>query len=313
MKRKVAIQIDSIPSLDLKNDSSIILGLEAQLRGFEIWTYQPENLFVLNGEIFTKAQKTVFSSDKNKPPLLKNLKNKKLIDFDVILMRQDPPFNMHYITATYFLSQVKDKVLVVNNPDTVRNHPEKILPLQFKEFMPPTLMSNSLDEIKNFYRINNDIIIKPLYGNGGIGVELVRKNSKNLEEIVKKTLLEYDEAPLIAQAFIKEVFEGDKRIILIDGEVAGVLNRVPAAGDIRANMAAGASAYLSELSAADKKICKALKRFLKKNGILFAGIDVIAGRLTEINITSPTGIAAIKNLGGPDIEKIFWDCIEQKL
>ncbi len=312
--KKIAIQIDPLSSLNIKGDSSVALALEAQTRGFEIATYQPQNLFVREGEVYAKIQKTTFKENDENYAIMEAPENNRLAEFDCVLMRQDPPFDMHYITATYFLDLITDKTLVMNNPTAVRSHPEKILPLHYKHLMPRTLMSTLPHEIKSFReKIETPIILKPLYGNGGKGVVLIEKNNKNFDTIIETMLLAYGGTPIIAQEFIQDVAYGDKRIILIDGEPVAALNRIPAQGDIRANLGAGASGHLSELNADEIKICQTLEKILKKSGIFFAGIDVIAGRLTEINITSPTGIRQIKELGGADVAKIFWDKALEKL
>ncbi len=300
--------MDPPAAVDIGGDGSFALGLEAQKRGLELYTYHPRDLFVEESEVFCLAQKTFFRDEVGNHVDLAAPTREKLDGFDFILMRQDPPFNMEYITATYFLDLVKDRVKVINNPTAVRTHPEKILPLLFKDLMPKTLISTSLAEIERFrHTLRGGMILKPLYGNGGEGVVLVEKDNKNLVTLVEKMLPAYDGTPIIAQDFVERVVEGDKRIILLEGEAVAALNRVPAAGEVRANLGAGASAHLCSLTSADKKICEALAPVLRTAGILFAGIDVIDGLLTEVNITSPTGIRQIKALGGVDIAQLFWD------
>ena len=312
MTYRVAFQIDPISKLNIKGDTSFALALEAQARNYEIFTYQPPSLFAVEGKIYAHMQKTNFRDSEDAPASLAPPQPCALNEFDVILMRQDPPFNMNYITATYFLEIASQHAVVVNHPAAVRDAPEKILPVRFAHLMPPTMISASLDDISAFRAQHKDIVLKPLYGHGGRGVIRVKEHDGNYPASAEMMLEAYRQ-PIIAQQFLKEVQAGDKRIILIDGEPAAALNRVPAQGEIRANLIAGASAALAELSAEDKKICAALSDHLKKNGILFAGIDVIAGRLTEINITSPTGMRQIKALGGPDCASLFWDAVERKL
>lgn len=312
--KKVALQTDPVLSLNIEGDSTLALGLEAQLRGFELWSYQPKNLFVLEGEVFALAQKTFLRDEVGSHATLEPPQKIKLTSLDYILMRQDPPFNMDYITATYFLDLVKDKVMVINNPTWVRSSPEKILPLYFNDLQPKTLIATSLEEIKLFRdSLSGAMILKPLYGNGGKGIALIEKKDKNLEVLVETMTLAFEGAPLIAQEFIERVVEGDKRIILLNGNPVACLNRVPAKGDIRANLGAGASGHLDKLTAREEEICAALAPVLRAQGIYFAGIDVIAGLLTEINITSPTGMWQIKNLGGVDVAKLFWDGVGAQL
>ena len=242
---------------------------------------------------------------------LGDAKRVDLSSFDVILMRQDPPFDMAYISATHLLERIHPKTLVVNDPAHVRNAPEKMFVMEFPELMPPTLITRDLAEIKAFRAEHGDIVMKPLYGHGGGAVFRVTKDDLNFGSLYDMFAVTFRE-PWVVQKFLPAVKHGDKRIILVDGEYAGAVNRVPAPDDLRSNMVRGGSPKDTELTAREREICKRLGPELKKRGLIFTGIDVIDGNLTEINVTSPTGIRAIKNLGGPDIAALIWDCIEKK-
>ncbi|MBN9577692.1 MAG: glutathione synthase, partial [Alphaproteobacteria bacterium] len=231
---------------------------------------------------------------------------------DVVLMRQDPPFDMAYITATHLLERIHPKTLVVNDPFHVRNAPEKLFVTLFKDLMPPTLITSDRDEIKRFRDAHRDIIVKPLYGNGGAGVFRLKPEDENLGALLEMFTAFYRE-PVIVQRYVPEVRKGDKRIILVDGEFAGAINRVPAAGEARSNMHVGGKAEPTTLSAREMDICKALGPELRARGLLFTGIDVIGDYLTEVNVTSPTGIQEVKRFGGPDGAAMIWDAIERRL
>jgi glutathione synthase len=231
--------------------------------------------------------------------------------FDVILLRQDPPFDLAYITTTHLLERIHPKTLVVNDPAHVRNAPEKIFVLEFTDLMPPTLVTRDLDEIKAFRAQHGDIVMKPLYGNGGAAVFRLTKDDLNFGSLYDLFTVTFREQWMV-QKFLPEVKDGDKRIILVDGEFAGAVNRVPAADDLRSNMVRGGAAQATELTPRERAICARLGPALRERGLLFVGIDVIGGYLTEINVTSPTGIRAVKNLGGPDIAAMIWDKIEAK-
>jgi glutathione synthase len=252
------------------------------------------------------------SSNKTKFFSLKKIKKMNLNSMDVVLVRQDPPFNMNYITATYLLEKLSDKVLVINNPKHIRDYPEKLSMFDFDKIIPPTLVSGDLQEILQFNKKNKISIIKPLYGNGGEGIEKIDSNKARNKKLVNNLLKKY-KLPIIVQKFIKEISLGDRRIILIDGEYVGSVARIPAKNSIKANFHAGGSAKKTNLVFRDKKICSLLKPFLKKKGLFFVGIDTIGNYLTEINVTSPTGIQEINQLNNIKIEELFWDKIEKKL
>lgn len=309
MSLKVAIQMDAIESINIDSDTSFILGLEAQKRGYELYYYQPENLSLYDGLVVASLQKITLQRVKDNHFKSGKAKLTDLSTMDVVLMRQDPPYDMNYLTYTYFLDKIHPKTLVVNNPAEVRNCPEKLFVCDFKEFTPPTLISSDLAAIKAFKKQHGDIVVKPLYSFGGRDVY---KISNDLEERVGELLDKY-RTPLIAQKFLKEITQGDKRIILINGEVAGMINRIPQEGEIRSNLAQGGTGEKTTLTKREKEICAVLKPELKKRGLLLAGIDVIGGYLTEINVTSPTGLQVINRLYDVCLEAEFWDMVEGKL
>ncbi len=312
MTLNVAIQMDPIERIDIAGDSTFALALEAQSRGARLFYYGPRDLSLADGEVIAKAR----------PLLVRNIKGDhfslgedSVIDLsrlDVVLMRQDPPFDMAYITATHILERIHPKTFVLNNPAEVRNAPEKIFVTQFRDLMPPTLITSDRAEIDRFRAKYQDIIVKPLYGNGGAGVFRIRQDDENLGSLLEMFTAFYRE-PIIVQRYLPDVRKGDKRIILVDGEYAGAINRVPALGEARSNMHVGGRPEATELTAREKEICAALGPELKKRGLIFAGIDVIGDYLTEINVTSPTGIWEIRRFGGADIAALVWDAIERQL
>ena len=312
-KLKIALQMDPLEKLNLKGDTTFILGFEAIKRGFEVFFYTPSDLIYKNSCVYANAKildlefkdgKEIFSYGSKKVF--------ELSSFDVILMRQDPPFNMSYITATHILEKIGSKTLVLNDPFHVRNAPEKIFVTEFSHFMPNTLITRDLSEIRNFRKRNKNIIIKPLYGNGGEGVFFIKENDTNFNVIIEN-FLNSNQEQFILQSYIPEVKKGDKRIILIDGEVVGAINRIPARNENRSNMHVGGKPIKTSLSKNDKLICKTISPHLKNKGLFFVGIDVIGNYLTEINVTSPTGIREINRLNKTKIEKIFWDKVLTKL
>lgn len=311
MPLKVAVQMDPIERVNVAGDSTFALLLEAQARGHEISYYTPDRLAMTDGEVFATTQPLSVRDKAGDHFTLGAEKRVKLSTLDVILLRQDPPFDMNYITTTHLLERVHPKTLVVNDPAEVRNAPEKILVNDFHDLMPPTLITRDLAEIKAFRKEHGDVVMKPLYGKGGEAVFRVAARDMNFGSLYEIFAVTFREAWVI-QKFLPEVKEGDKRIILVDGEFAGAVNRVPAEDDLRSNMVRGGAAKGTEITAKEREICKRIGPELKRRGLLFTGIDVIGGWLTEINVTSPTGIRAIKNLGGPDIAKMIWDAIEQK-
>ena len=309
MNNKIAIQMDDIKTIDFDFDSSFIIGLEGQKRNYDLFYYHPDDLFIDQGEVKAKGFfLELFDQKINYFKFVSDKTEVNLEDFKFIFLRQDPPFNMHYITSTYILDCLPKNTIVVNNPTSVRNAAEKILPFQFKEFMPPTLISQSVDEIKNFFKIHQDIITKPLYGNGGEGIH--RSKDGFLEGIDINS--DYLEMPIMAQKYIPEISEGDRRIIFFDGDYVGSVARIPSKGSIKANFHAGGKAKKTGLVFRDQQIIEVLGKELKKMDLFFVGIDIIGNYLTEINVTSPTGIKQINNLNNIKLEEVFWDKLEAK-
>tara|TARA_B100001750_G_scaffold244362_1_gene261512 strand:+ start:91 stop:1026 length:936 start_codon:yes stop_codon:yes gene_type:complete len=308
---KIAIQMDPIEGIDIEKDSTFALGMEAQKRGFSIYYYNPECLIYKNNDLYAYAQAVSFNKDKNLFFDLSAKKEIKLSSMDVVLLRQDPPFNMNYITSTYFLERIHPKTLVVNNPFHVRNTLEKLSVLDFPDLIPETLITGNINEIRDFLNRFKDIIIKPLYGNGGFGIFRVKEGDKNFQSLVE--ILTLDQLPIVVQRFIPEIEDGDRRIILIDGEYAGSVSRVPQRNEIRANFHAGGKAVKTSLVNRDQEICDRLKLYIRERGLIFVGIDVIGDFLIEINVTSPTGIQEINRLNNLSLEKDIWDSIEVKI
>ncbi|CAO6132113.1 RimK Glutathione synthase/Ribosomal protein S6 modification enzyme (glutaminyl transferase) [Candidatus Pelagibacterales bacterium] len=309
---KIAIQMDPLESINIKSDSTYILSLEAQKRGHSLFHYLPENLIYENGRV--SALGNVFKLFPNKKIFFKKSKTQKIFldDCDVILVRQDPPFNMSYITATYLLEMVSDKILILNDPKSIRDNPEKLSMFNFKNIIPPTLISKNIEQCFNFQKKYKKTIIKPLYGNGGEGISKLEGTNTLLKRKILKLISRYKQ-PIVIQKYLKEIKEGDRRIILIDGEYVGSVARIPKKGSVTANFHTGGSAKKVGLVRRDKKICSILKPFLKKNKLFFTGIDVIGNYLTEINVTSPTGIQEINKLNRVKLEEFFWDRVEKKL
>jgi glutathione synthase len=311
MKLKVAVQMDPIARINIRGDSTFALLLEAQKRGHALSYYTPENLSLNGKHIVAPVRPLNVRDQEGDHFTLGEPKRVQLDSFDVILLRQDPPFDLAYITTTHFLEQIHDKVLVVNNPASVRNAPEKLFVMEFADLMPPTLISRDKDEINAFRKEHGDVVMKPLYGHGGAAVFRIAPQDMNFGSLYDMFAVTFRE-PWVIQKFLPNVKHGDKRIILVDGEFAGAVNRVPAADDLRSNMVRGGAAQATDLSARELEICRRLGPALRQKGLLFVGIDVIDGYLTEINVTSPTGIRAIAKLNGPDVASIIWDCIETK-
>ncbi|NVO14303.1 MAG: glutathione synthase [Rhodoplanes sp.] len=311
MKYRVAVQMDPIERINIRGDSTFALLLEAQARGFGLAYYTPERLILLNGQVFARVTTLSVRDEPGQHFSLGEEKRESLGAFDVILMRQDPPFDLAYITATHLLERVHPRTFVVNDPAHVRNAPEKIFVTEFPDLMPPTLVTRDREEIQSFRAEHGDIVMKPLYGHGGGAVFRVTRNDLNFGSLYDMFSVTYRE-PWVIQKFLPAVAQGDKRIILVDGVFAGAVNRVPAADDLRSNMVRGGAAKPTELTAREREICERIGPALRVRGLLFVGIDVIDGFLTEINVTSPTGIRAIKALGGPDIAALIWDTIERK-
>ncbi|MEO9463039.1 MAG: glutathione synthase [Marinomonas sp.] len=315
MSLKIAVQMDPIESVNIKGDSSFALMEAAQARGHTIYEYHVETLTLdaddrlyaecapvtvqrVEGDHFTKGAYQRLDLGR---------------EIDVILMRQDPPFDMGYITATHLLDRIANETLVVNNPTSVRNAPEKVMVLDYREFMPPTLITRSSDEVKSFMAEHGAVVVKPIHGNGGKAIFRVPESGDNLTALFEVFNQTWPE-PHMVQPFLPEVSEGDKRIVLIDGEVAGAINRIPGEGEFRSNLAMGGSAEKTGLTKREEEICAAMGPELKRLGLTFVGIDVIGGKwLTEINVTSPTGIVAISNFDGTDLAGMIWDAIEGRL
>jgi glutathione synthase len=307
---KVAVQMDPIERIKIAGDSTFALLLEAEKRGHALSYYTPDKLALAEGKVFASVQALNVRDKAGDHFTLGDAKRTDLASLDVILLRQDPPFDMNYITTTHLLEKLPD-TLVVNNPRSVRNAPEKMFVMEYADLMPPTLITRDLEEIKAFRAKHKDIVMKPLYGKGGESVFRISPDDLNFGSLYDMFAGIFREA-WVVQKFLPEVKDGDKRIILVDGEFAGAVNRVPAEGDLRSNMVRGGSPKKTDLSSREREICDRLGPELKKRGLLFTGIDVIGGWLTEINVTSPTGIRAIKNLGGPDVAAMVWDAIEKK-
>src|SRR5579871_3232496 len=310
MALTVAIQMDPIERIDIAGDSTFALALEAQARGHGLLYYGPRDLSFRDGKVSAHVRPLNVRAVKGDHFALGEAFVYDLSAADVVLMRQDPPFDMAYITATHILERIHPKTLVVNDPKEVRNAPEKIFVTEFADLIPPTLMTSDRAEIAEFRKAHKDIILKPLYGNGGAGVFRVKPDDENLGALLEVFTQFYRE-PVIVQRYLPEVRQGDKRIILVDGDFAGAINRVPATGEARSNMHVGGRPEATTLTKREQEICAALGPELKKRGLIFTGIDVIGGQLTEINVTSPTGILEVRRFGGPDIAKLIWDAIER--
>lgn len=309
MRLRVAVQMDDIASINPKSDTTLALMHEAQARGYELWYYVPKNLRLQDGAPYASAQRISVKLEQGyfhiDPP-----EDIALAEMNVVLMRQDPPFDLPYITATHLLELVHPKTRVVNDPFAVRNLPEKLFALHFPEFTPPTLISANADDIRAFHREQGEIVIKPLYGFGGHGVFHIGANGDNLEALIEMYFAQSRE-PLMIQRFLPEVGEGERRIIMIGGEYAGIFGRIPKSGDIRSNLRIGGTPVKAELTPRQRDIVEALGPVLCNNGIVLAGVDVIGDWLTEINITSPTGLRAMAALYGTNPQAQFWDKVER--
>ncbi len=311
MTLKVAIQMDPIDEIDIKADSTFALALEAQARGHELTYYLPHHLSMKDGRLIARTRALEVRPDAGNHFTLGTETIVDLAVMDVVLMRQDPPFDMSYITATHLLEHIHPATLVVNDPAEVRNAPEKLFVTRFPDLMPPTLISSDPQEIKAFRAVHEDIILKPLYGNGGAAVFRVAPGDENINALLEVFTELYRE-PIVVQSYLPEVRRGDKRIILIDGEPVGAVNRVPLAGEVRSNLHVGGLAEQSILTERDRKICAAIGPELRVRGLIFVGIDVIGGCLTEINVTSPTGIQEITRFDGSNIAGLVWEAIEAR-
>ncbi|MEQ8667242.1 MAG: glutathione synthase [Rhodospirillales bacterium] len=312
MPLKVAIQMDPIADIDIDGDSTFVLALEAQKRGHSLWHYPAPALALQGNRAVATAEPLEVRREKGNHHTLGAPETIDLADMDVVLMRQDPPFDMSYITATHILEHVHPSTLVVNDPAEVRNAPEKLFVTHFPDLMPPTLITADARRIREFRDEHKDIIVKPLYGNGGAGVFHLKPGDENLNALLE-TFAQMFREPVIVQKYLPEIRQGDKRIILVDGEAKGVINRIPAEGEARSNMHVGGTPLKSELSDRDREICERLGPELRRRGMIFVGIDVIGQWLTEINVTSPTGLQEIARFDGTHLEADIWDAIEAKV
>ncbi|WP_300394729.1 glutathione synthase [Henriciella sp.] len=311
MSLRIAIQMDPLEAVDINADTTFALAECAQARGHQLFVYQPEHLSFDTGKLLARARPAKVQRVEDQPGILGDEQMLDLADdVDVVLMRQDPPFDMAYITACHLLEMLKGRTLVLNDPEFVRSGPEKLFPLLFPEVIPDTLISRDIKAILDFRARHKDIIIKPLYGNGGAGVFRMKEGDSNFSSLMEM-FLERTREPLIAQAFLKAVSNGDKRIILIDGEAVGAINRRPKEGETRSNLHVGGTAEPVDLTETDRKICDAIGPELKRRGQVFVGIDVIGDKLTEVNVTSPTGIQELKRFTGIDAAAIFFDKVQQ--
>lgn len=310
---KVGFQMDPLDNIDPRLDTSFRLAEEAELRGYSVFHYLPNNLTFSKTRIIANGHFVKLNRKQN--PSFTILKNKTIDighDLDVLWLRQDPPFNMDYLSSTYLLDFVGDETLIVNNPFWVRNFPEKLLVLNYPQLMPATIITSRIEVIQEFREKYGDIILKPLYGNGGAGVFKINYNDKNFVALFELFQMNSTE-PLIAQEFLPEVINGDKRIILLDGEILGAINRIPQKGEIRSNMHVGGKAVATELSIDEIKICDEIGSKLKEHGQIFVGIDVIGGKLTEINVTSPTGLQELEKFENKNLASIVWDKLISKI
>ncbi len=311
MSLAVAIQMDPIETIDIDADSTYALALEAQARGHALFHYLPRHLFFRDGRVYARARPLEVKRERGNHARLGAAETIDLATMDVVLMRQDPPFDMSYITATHLLEHVHPQTLVVNDPVHVRNAPEKLFVTHFEGLLPPTLITADRAEVAAFRVEHKDIIVKPLFGNGGAGVFHITPGDENLNALLELFTQLYRE-PVIVQKYLPEVRQGDKRIILVDGAPAGALNRVPPAGEARSNLHVGGKAVKATLTAREREICEAIGPTLKARGLIFVGIDVIGDYLTEINVTSPTGIQEIDRFDGVKLEAQIWDAIERR-
>jgi glutathione synthase len=311
MSLAVAIQMDPLESVNIDADSTFVLALEAQARGHRLYHYLPRHLSLKNARVQARARPLEVRRSHGNHFTLGEEIALDLVLVDVVLMRQDPPFDMAYITATHLLEHIHPATLVVNDPVHVRNAPEKLFVTHFPELMPPTLITSDRREVDAFRAEHGDIIVKPLYGNGGAGVFHIRPDDENLNALLELFTQIYRE-PIMVQRYVPAVRQGDKRIILIDGEAAGALNRVPKAGEARSNLHVGGTAVKSELTPREREICAAIGPTLRRNGLIFVGIDVIGEYLTEINVTSPTGLQEVNRFDGVRLEARVWDAIERR-
>ncbi len=309
MPLQVAIQMDPVEGINIDTDTTFFLMLEAQTRGHGLWVYTPDKLSLEDGAVRARGRPLNLRAVKGDHHSVGGTEVRDMSEFDVVLMRQDPPFDMAYITATHFLERIHPATLVVNNPFEVRNAPEKLFVTGFPGLQPPTLITSDADALHDFHARHGDMVLKPLYGGGGSGVVRLKADDPNLDALLELHAM-IGREQVIAQKFVPAVSKGDKRVILVDGEPIGAINRVPADGQVRSNLARGGRAEAVELTARDREICQIIGPELKSRGLLLVGIDVIGDYLTEINVTSPTGAQQLKRFGGPDVAAALWDRIE---
>jgi glutathione synthase len=309
MSLKVAVQMDPIEGINIEGDTTFLMMETAQARGHSLFVYLTETLAMEDGRVFARGRDVTVQRVKGDHAKLGELRRVELSEFDVVLMRQDPPYDMHYIDATFFLEAIHPKTLVVNNPAEVRSAPEKIFVTRFPDLQPPTLITWEREAIREFRARHGDVVVKPLNGKGGSGVTRHLSDDPNLDALLELHA-EVAREPVIVQKFLPSVTKGDKRILLVDGEAIGAINRVPQKGQIRSNMAVGGKPEPVELTARDREICARIGPELKARGLLFVGIDVIGDHLTEINVTSPTGAVALKAFTGIDATERMWERIE---
>ncbi len=312
MPLRIAVQMDHVSTVSIAGDTTFALSLEAQRRGHELFHYTPDKLSLRDGKAIAWAEPMQVRDVKGDHFTLGDQQRLDLTQVDVVLLRQDPPFDMNYITTTHILERIHPKTLVVNDPAWVRNSPEKIFVTEFPDLMPETLITKDPREVAAFRKEFGDIIVKPLYGNGGAGIFHLAEADRNLASLLEMFGQMFRE-PYIVQRYLKDVRKGDKRIILIDGEPVGAINRVPAEHDSRSNMHVGGRAEATELTNREHEICARIGPALRERGFILVGIDVIGGYLTEINVTSPTGVREVQKFGGADISALFWDAVEAKV
>jgi glutathione synthase len=311
MALKVAVQMDHISTIQIEGDTTFALCLEAQARGHELFHYTPDRLTMRDGAVTARVEPLTVRDVKGDHFALGHAARTDLAEMDVVLLRQDPPFDMNYITTTHLLERIHPQTLVVNDPAWVRNSPEKIFVTELPDLMPETMITKDIEEIWEFRREFGDIILKPIYGNGGAGVFHLRDGDRNLTSLMEM-FGQLTREPIIVQRYLADVRGGDKRIILIDGEPVGAINRVPDENDARSNMHVGGKALKTSMTDREREICDRIGPSLRERGFILVGIDVIGGLMTEINVTSPTGIREVKNFGGADIAALFWDAVEAK-
>lgn len=311
MALKVAVQMDHISTVRIAGDTSFALCLEAQARGYELFHYTPDRLTLHGGAVSARVEPLKVRDVEGDHYTLGEAVRTDLSEMDVVLLRQDPPFDMNYITTTHLLQRIHPKTLVVNDPVWVRNSPEKIFVMEFPDLMPETMITKDIGEIRDFRREHGDIILKPIYGNGGAGVFHLRDGDRNLTSLMEM-FSQLTREPIIVQRYLSDVRGGDKRIILIDGKPVGAINRIPDESDARSNMHVGGKAVETVMTDREQEICERIGPSLRERGFTLVGIDVIGGLMTEINVTSPTGVREVKRFGGADIAALFWDAVEAK-